>query len=77
MTRCYQVILNRDPDTIGLNDWSYRLATSQATAAEIVYGFVDSTEFKSRGYSNRDAVEILYKAMLDRGSDEGGKAGWV
>ena len=42
VTRCYQVILGRNPDEIGLNDWSNRLSTGQATAAEIVNGFVTS-----------------------------------
>ena len=77
VTRCYRVILGRSPDEGGLNDWSNLLYNGRATAAEIVYGFVDSDEFKNRGYSNSDAVEILYNAMLDRGSDADGKAGWV
>ena len=77
VTRCYQLILGRNPDPHGLETWYTNLNSGQKAAAEIIDSFVRSVEFKGKNYSNADAVEILYKTMLGRGSDPAGKAGWV
>ena len=75
--RCYQGILGRDPDQHGLEFWMNKLLTKEKTASEIIQGFVESVEFKSKNLSNSDAIEILYKVMLGRGSDPGGKSFWL
>lgn len=75
--RLYTVALNRGSDAGGKADWINRLKTGKATAAEVVRGFIMSPEFEKRGLSNADAVETLYKAMLNRGSDAVGKADWI
>ena len=75
--RCYKLILNRDADEGGLNGWSSALKDKTAAAAQIIDGFVSSDEFKNRNLSAGESVDILYKTMLDRAADEGGKAGWV
>ncbi|MBR2822388.1 MAG: DUF4214 domain-containing protein [Clostridia bacterium] len=77
VTRCYKVILGRAPDAGGLNNWANALESGAQAASNIIDGFVNSQEFLSKHLSNGDAVEILYKAMLDRPSDAGGKAYWV
>jgi len=77
VARCYKIILGRDADEEGMNTWSNELKSGRKTAAEIIESFVNSQEFKNKNYSNADAVEILYKAMLGRGSDPAGKADWV
>ena len=77
VTRCYQIILGREPDVGGLNTWVYELNSGRKAASEIIDNFVRSQEFLGKHYSNADAVEILYKAMLGRGSDPAGKADWV
>jgi len=77
VTRCYQIILGRDPDEGGLKTWYNELNTGRKAAAEIIDQFVSSAEFTNKKVSNADAVEILYKAMLDRSSDPAGKADWV
>ena len=77
VTRNYRVILDREPDADGLNYWAQRLASGEATAAEIINGFVNSDEFKSKNLSYGDQVEVLYQVMLDRGSDAAGKTYWV
>ena len=77
VTRCYQIILGRDPDEGGLKTWYNELNTGRKAAAEIIDQFVSSAEFTNKKVSNADAVEILYKAMLDRPSDPAGKADWV
>ncbi len=77
VTRCYQIILCRAPDAGGLNNWVNELNSGRKAAAEIIEQFVASAEFQNKNLSNADAVEILYKAMLGRGSDQAGKADWV
>lgn len=77
VTRCYKIILGRDPDGEGMNTWFNELKSRRRAAAEIIEQFVYSQEFQNKKYSNPDAVEILYKAMLGRGSDPAGKADWV
>ena len=77
VTRCYKIILSRDADEVGMNTWFNELKSRRRTAAEIIEQFVYSQEFQNRGPSNPDKVEILYKAMLGRGSDPAGKADWV
>ncbi len=77
VTRCYQIVLGRDADKVGLNTWYNELSSGRKTASEIIDRFVNSPEFSGKNYSNEAAVEILYKAMLGRGSDPAGKANWV
>ena len=75
--RCYQIILNREPDEGGMNTWFDELKANRKAASEIIDRFVNSSEFQEKNLNNSDAVEILYKAMLGRGSDPAGKANWV
>ena len=77
VARCYKIILGRDADEGGMNTWASELKAQKKAAAEIIEAFVSSAEFQNKKYGNPDAVEILYKAMLGRGSDPTGKADWV
>ena len=77
VTRCYEIILGRKPDEGGMKTWVNELNSGRKAAAEIIDCFVRSTEFQNKKLSNADAVEILYKAMLGRGSDAAGKSSWV
>jgi len=76
-TRLYRTILQREPDVGGLNFWQSSLASGSATGASVAYGFIFSSEMISRALSDDRFVEILYSAMMGRGSDAGGKAFWV
>ena len=75
--RCYQLILNRDADQGGLQGWSDALESRTAAAAQIIDGFVRSEEYINRNLSAGESVDVLYKTMLDRAADEGGRIGWV
>ena len=75
--RCYSLILNREADEGGLTGWSDALLQKTAAAANIIDGFVKSDEFTNRNLPDSDKVDILYKSMLNREADAGGKAGWV
>ncbi len=77
VARCYQLILGREPDAGGLQGWSDALLEKTSAAANIIDSFVRSDEFKNRTLSAGESVDILYRTMLDRPADEGGKSGWV
>lgn len=73
-TSLYKNILGRTPDYNGLKNWTNRLVTNNFTPAQVINGFYNSTEFKSKNYNNSDYVERLYNGCLQRNSDSGGKA---
>ena len=75
--RCYRIILDREADPSGMQTWYEQLSSGKKAAAEIIDRFVNSPEFSGKNYSHSDSVEILYKAMLGRGSDAAGKANWI
>ena len=76
VTQCYQQFLGREPDPSGMNKWSASLAMEKKTAAEVIYGFVLSEEFGIRGMNHGQIVDSLYRVMLNRNADAGGRAFW-
>ena len=77
VTRCYRLILGRQPDAGGLSFWVQQLKSGQAQASQIIDGFVTSNEFINAQHTDEDSVIILYKAMLGREPDSGGKNYWM
>lgn len=75
--RLYNVILLREPDPKGLEEWVNQLKSGVETGAEVTRGFVFSKEFIERNYSNEEYISLLYKAILGRDPDEAGLAAWV
>ena len=75
--RCYSLILGRDADEGGLNNWVTQLTAGVANASQIISGFMNSAEYLNRNSANDATVEILYNTMLGRPSDPAGKQGWV
>lgn len=76
VVRLYRNIFNREADEGGLNHWTGKLQ-NKTTASQVIKGFVYSTEFKNANFSNEEYVEIMYKTLLGRASDEAGKKDWV
>ena len=74
--RCYWLILGREQDQKGLEDWANKLKSKSATAADIIFGFLGSKEFVQKHKSSEELIEILYRTMLNRSSDETGRNGW-
>ena len=74
--RCYWLILGREEDKAGLEDWTNKLKSKSATAAEIIKGFLGSQEFIRKHKSSEELIEILYRTMLNRPSDESGRNSW-
>ncbi|MBQ8189115.1 MAG: DUF4214 domain-containing protein [Lachnospiraceae bacterium] len=75
--RMYTVALNRDGETLGVEDWSNRINTGAMNPEEVAKSFFNSIEFLNRDLSNEDYVETLYETFMDRASDPAGKADWV
>lgn len=76
VTRLYRTLLLREPDPIGLAEWSEVLRSKKETGADIVAGFVFSKEFAGNAYSDEKYIEVLYNAVLGRQSDAAGLADW-
>lgn len=75
--RLYRIGLGRNPDKVGLEDWTNRLLSGKETGAQVVCGFVFSEEYKGKNVSNQQYVEMLYRLVFDREADSVGKADWV
>lgn len=75
--RLYNIALSREAEEAGLADWTNRLNTKQENAAQVAYGFFFSYEFKARNYNDEQFVELLYRTMFGRESDESGKTDWL
>lgn len=75
--RLYNICLERDPDSEGLNKHCNSLQTRECTGRQVAFNFVFSDEFKSNEYSDEVYVEYLYRILLNREADESGKADWV
>lgn len=75
--RLYTVVLDRDPDSVGLQEWTNALAQGKESGASVAQKFFDSNEYKAKNTSNNVYVETLYKTFLDRSYDEPGKNSWL
>ena len=75
--RMYTIVLNRASEADGKAYWVKRLQNGTETGAEVAYGFYFSSEYKNYGKSNGAFVEDLYRGILGRESESGGKTYWV
>ena len=77
VTRFYQNVLERDPDSSGLDNWVNALLNKTKTGADVANGFIFSEEFKAKGVDNEEYLNILYKSFFDREADSGGFNNWI
>ncbi len=77
VTRLYQVVLQREPDAEGLNNWVTYLTSGNGTGADVAHDFYLSKEMMNRNLSKEQYVDLIYQGMLGRGADPAGKANWV
>ena len=75
--RLYTTCLNRDADSSGLATWCGALWDHKKSGAQVAYGFVFSSEFTGKHYSNTEYVKHLYQAFFGRSADSAGLASWV
>lgn len=76
VSRLYTVVLGRDPDSTGLEKWVKQLKDGEKTSAEIVYGFVFSPEYTSKGTTDEEYIDMLYRTLFDRDPDTTGFENW-
>lgn len=75
--RMYTKALNRDGETVGVEDWTNRINTRVMSPEAVAKSFFSSQEFINRNLNNADYVETLYQTFMDRASDVKGKQYWI
>ncbi len=75
--RLYEIVLGRECDQGGMLDWSTRLATGKISGVGAAYGFFFSPEYNGQNNTYSKYIEDLYKALMGRPSDQGGKDNWM
>lgn len=77
VTRLYQLALNREPDTDGVNYWSFQLIGGTETGGDIARGFFESYEFTNRQTADSEFLDIAYRSFFNREADSAGKHYWM
>ena len=78
VVRLYRMILDREFDANGLNDWCRKILNKEYTAkTAAMHGFFHSPEFLAKELPDEEFVPILYRTFLDREYDTGGLAYWL
>ena len=70
VTKFYNVFLDRDPDSLGLETWTNNLITGGKSGADMAFAFVFSGEFIKKNVSDEEYVKIMYKAFFNREPDD-------
>ncbi len=60
-----------------INYWYQKLISRESDGGHVAYGFFFSEEFKGKGLSDEEYVDVLYKVMFDRTADADGKEYWM
>ena len=86
VTRMYNTILGREPDTAGFNNWVNALDAKTLTREQIFTQFLQSAEWKgicsvneilSGHYQLGKFIDRLYLVVLNRQSDKAGRDNWI
>ena len=77
VSRFYQVVLGRNADPSGLNDWTEKLVTAAYGGADIARGFINSAEFNKDSKDDTTYVTVLYNAFFNRPPDTPGMNDWL
>ena len=73
----YTKALGRAYEVEGLNYWTGRVFSGDATLNALAHGFIFSGEFKNKNLSDSAFVDTLYVTFFDRPADATGKADWL
>lgn len=77
VARLYQYLLDRNPDSAGLDYWTRTLLTRHNTVNNVVMYFTSCDEFVNKQLSNEEFITRLYKALLQREPDDDGMTYWL
>ena len=75
--RMYNKSLERDAEQEGIYYWTFRLRNHEENGATFADKVFFSDEMNKKNLDDDKFVELLYNAMMDRPSDEGGMAYWM
>lgn len=76
VTRIYVDVLGRTADPSGVDYWTKTLDTKKRTKAQVMVGFSESNEYKTKQAQNTDAT-VAYVFLLGRAPTVGEAADWV
>ncbi len=74
--RIYTLMLGREADSGGLNNWTHRLLNGERTAADVIHGFSTSQEYRNKNASDAEYFTMLCQVMLDREPEAEELAAW-
>ena len=75
--RCYFNVLNRKPESVGIENWCRIIITKEITPQVVAKSFFKSDEYIAKATSNGDYVRHLYTTFLGRECDADGYNTWV
>ncbi|HWJ98532.1 MAG TPA: DUF4214 domain-containing protein [Acidimicrobiales bacterium] len=76
VNRIYVDVLGRTSDPSGVDYWTKTLDTKKKTKAQVMVGFSESNEYKTKQAQNTD-VTVAYVFLLGRAPTVGEAADWV
>ncbi len=59
-----------------MNEWVQNLKSGKEQGAQVGVGFIQSNEFKNRGLSDDEYIQVLYRAFFDRDADPARLESW-
>lgn len=77
VSRFYTIILDRQAEKEGLQNWVTALEAGTRGGADVADEFIHSAEFQSKKISDDAYVTKLYRAFFDREPDAAGKKAWL
>lgn len=75
--RFYTLVLGRQPDRGGFDNWVTALTNGSYAGGDIAKAFFLSAEYLNQNTSNDAFVDTCYQAFFGRAADSAGKEGWL
>ena len=75
--RFYTLVLGRQPDRGGFDNWVTALTNGSYAGGDIAKAFFLSAEYLSQNTTDEAFVETVYRAFFGREADPAGKQGWL
>ena len=73
----YLGFLGREGDQGGLDYWTNEIINGNKTVANVLEIMINSDEFKSKNYTNKEFVKAAFKGLFNRVVDEDGFKYWT
>ena len=77
VTRLYKTVLERDPDSGGLDYWTEQIKSAAMDHKSVAMSFMHSQEFLSKNMDDSAFIDTLYRAFMGREADSSGKEYWM